>query len=67
VCAGGQTHINDNANTPPRKYQRHAEASAEAFKRSTMESWMLSGKSARPIAGEPPFVTRAAPGAPDFS
>ena len=32
----------------PRQYKRHD----EAFKRSTVEHWLVSGQSAREIAGE---------------
>ena len=41
-------HTNENASTPIRKYKR----SDEAFQRSTVEHWLLSGKSARPVAQE---------------
>ena len=34
--------------TPPRKYKRYD----EAFQRSTVEHWMLSGRSARQVAQE---------------
>jgi transposase len=41
--------MNPNENTPPsRKYKRYD----EGFKRSTVEHWLLSGKSARQIAAE---------------
>jgi transposase-like protein len=41
--------MNTNEETPQtRKYKRYD----EAFQRSTVEHWMLSGKSARQIAGE---------------
>ena len=40
--------MNANENTPPRKYKR----CDEAFQRSTVEHWMLSGKSARQVALE---------------
>jgi transposase-like protein len=38
----------DEKTTPTRKYKRYD----EAFKRSAVEHWMLSGKSARLIAAE---------------
>ena len=40
--------MNANENTIPRKYKR----CDEAFQRSTVEHWMLSGKSARQVALE---------------
>jgi len=41
--------MNSNENdNPDRKYKRYD----EAFKRQAVEHWMLSGKSARIIAGE---------------
>ena len=39
---------NENATAPTRKYKRYD----EAFQRSTVEHWMLSGKSARQVAQE---------------
>jgi transposase-like protein len=38
----------DEKTTPIRKYKRYD----EAFKRSTVEHWMISGQSARQIAAE---------------
>lgn len=38
----------DEKATPTRKYKRYD----EAFKRSTVEHWMISGQSARQIAAE---------------
>ena len=48
MCELGTAHMNANENTPPRKYNRYD----EAFQRSTVELWMLSGKSARQVALE---------------
>ena len=45
MCELGSTHMN---NPSTRKYKRYD----EAFKRSTVEHWMVSGKSARQIASE---------------
>ena len=39
---------NENTTTPTRKFKRYD----EAFQRSTVEHWMLSGKSARQVAQE---------------
>ena len=41
-------NTNENTITPTRKYKRYD----EAFQRSTVEHWMLSGKSARQVALE---------------
>jgi hypothetical protein len=38
---------------PTRKHKRYI----EAFQRSTVEHWMLSGKSARASAAHPPGAT----------
>ena len=50
MCELGITPMNhnENATAPNRKYKR----CDEAFQRSTVEPWMLSGKSARPVALE---------------
>ena len=40
--------MNANENTPTRKYKRYD----EAFQRSTVEHWLVSGKSARQVAQE---------------
>ena len=48
MCELGTAHMNANENTIPRKYKRYD----EAFQRSTVEHWMLSGKSARQVALE---------------
>ena len=50
MCELGTTHMNTNENTPAPapKYKRYD----EAFQRSTVEHWLLSGKSARQTAGE---------------
>lgn len=45
MCELGATHMN---NEPKTRYKRYD----EAFKRSAVEHWMVSGKSARVIAGE---------------
>lgn|SRR5512138_984427 len=45
MCELGSTHMND---TRPRKYKRYD----EAFKRSAVEHWLVSGKSARRIGAE---------------
>ena len=45
MCELGSTHMNTQAKP---KYKRYD----EAFKRSTVEHWMLSGKSARQVASE---------------
>ena len=41
-------NTNENTITPTRKYKRYD----EAFQRSTVEHWLLSGQSARPVALE---------------
>ena len=49
MCERGATHLNPDATlTPARKYKRYD----EAFQRSAVEPWLLSGKSARQIAQE---------------
>jgi transposase-like protein len=48
MCELGPTHMNNPEPTPTREYKRYD----EAFKRQTVEHWMLSGKSARMIALE---------------
>jgi transposase-like protein len=40
--------MNHNKSTPTRKYKRYD----EAFKRSAVEHWLISGQSARQVAGE---------------
>ena len=44
MCELGRTHMNDTR----RKYKRYD----EAFKRSAVEHWLVSGKSGRQIAAE---------------
>ena len=41
-------NTHENSTTPPPKYKRYD----EAFQRSTVEHWMLSGQSARQVAQE---------------
>ena len=48
MCELGTAHMGANENSPPRKYKRYD----EAFQRSTVEHWRLSGKSARQVALE---------------
>lgn len=45
MCELGATHMNPETNTKHKRYD-------EAFKRSAVEHWMVSGKSARLIADE---------------
>ena len=45
MCELGATHMNTETKTKNKRYD-------EAFKRSTVEHWLVSGKSARLIAAE---------------
>lgn len=49
MCELGTTHLNpDEKTAATRKYKRYD----EAFKRSTVAHWLISGQSARQIAAE---------------
>jgi len=45
MCELGATHMNQETNTKHKRYD-------EAFKKSAVEHWMISGKSARQVAAE---------------
>lgn len=45
MCELGATHMNDTTNTKHKRYD-------EAFKKSVVEHWLVSGKSARQVATE---------------
>ena len=56
MCELGTTRMNPNENaTPPARKRGHYD---EAFQRSPVEHWLLSGKSARATAAEPGIATQ---------
>jgi hypothetical protein len=55
LCELGTTHLNTNENPTPAPKRKHYD---EAFQRSTVEHWLLSGKSARQTAAELGIATQ---------
>ena len=54
MCELGPTHMNTETKTKHKRY-------AEAFKKSAVEHWLISGKSARQVAAELGFNVQNLP------
>ena len=54
MCELGSTHMNTETKTKPKRYD-------EAFKKSAVEHWLISGKSAQQVATELGFNVQNLP------